>query len=90
MSKYVVISANETSFNEIFEYETETEAFAKVNEFMIATNNSNMTTVWEEGHEREFLALCAEHPHTCGAVAMYDSLELFFKWKYCTSSEILN
>ncbi len=74
--RYVVTSANETSYNEIdfFEYVTEARALAKVNEIMLATNDD--TTTWEKGQEREFLALCAEHPHTWGAVAMYDLTDL--------------
>jgi hypothetical protein len=31
-------------------------------ELMIATNDD--TTKWQDGQEKEFLALCAEHPHT--------------------------
>jgi len=70
--RYVVKYDDGLTYNEpIFsEYETEKEALAKVNELMIATNDD--TTKWQDGQEREFLALCAEHPHTWGQTRIYD------------------
>jgi len=70
--RYLVKCANELNYNEAdyFEYETEKQALAKVNELMIATNDD--TTKWQDGQERDFLTLCAEHPHTWGQVRMYD------------------
>jgi len=70
--RYVVKYDDGLTYNEpIFsEYETEKEALAKVNELMIATNDD--TTKWQDGQEHDFLALCAEHPHTWGQVRMYD------------------
>jgi len=70
--RYVVKYDDGLTYNEpIFsEYETEKQALEKVNELMIATNDD--TTKWQDGQERDFLTLCAEHPHTWGQVRMYD------------------
>jgi hypothetical protein len=70
--RYLVKCANELDYNEVdyFEYETEKQALEKVNKLMIATNDD--TTKWQDGQEKEFLALCAEHPHNWGEVALID------------------
>jgi len=60
MSKYrYVVKYEDEFYNRIIfsEYETEKEALAKVNELMIATNDD--TTKWQDGQERDFLALHA-------------------------------
>ena len=67
--RYVVKYDDGLTYNEpIFsEYETEKQALAKVNELM-----HDADIQFKDGQEQEFLALCAEHPHTWGQTRLYD------------------
>ena len=67
--RYVVAFPNEHDYKEteFSLHETHDEAMEFVNELM-----HDADIQFKDGQEQEFLALCAEHPHTWGQTRLYD------------------